>query len=49
AIRKWVLNGDWRNADYVLEPGRGPANGFVDRYAGALENIAADDEEFTEK
>ncbi|PGG94961.1 hypothetical protein AJ80_10074 [Polytolypa hystricis UAMH7299] len=30
AIRKWVLNRDWHNANYVLEPGCRPANSFVD-------------------
>lgn len=49
SIKRWVLTGGWRDARYVREPGRGPEDGLVARYADACERIAREDEEFKKK
>ncbi|KAJ5910742.1 uncharacterized protein N7473_000045 [Penicillium subrubescens] len=46
AIRRWVLEGGWRDASYLHKPGRGPDNGMVGHWASALERIAATDAQF---
>ncbi|CZR58851.1 uncharacterized protein PAC_08743 [Phialocephala subalpina] len=40
ALKSWVRSGGWRAADYVREPGRGPAGGYIDQYATAMEDLA---------
>lgn len=46
ALKKFVLTRAWRDAQFVREPGRGPRGGLLDRYATALEDIAAADAAF---
>ncbi|KAL2043276.1 hypothetical protein N7G274_003582 [Stereocaulon virgatum] len=46
AIRWFVLSRAWRQAAYLHEPGRGPVNGYLDRYATECEQIAASDPQF---
>ena len=40
SIRKWVLSGGWRDARYLVEPGRGPSTSLIGRYADELERLA---------
>ncbi|KAJ5875039.1 uncharacterized protein N7473_012386 [Penicillium subrubescens] len=46
AIRRWVLEGSWRDTSYLYEPSRGPDNGLIGHWASALERIAATDAQF---
>ncbi|KAH8684404.1 hypothetical protein BGZ60DRAFT_165252 [Tricladium varicosporioides] len=46
ALKLFVLSGGWRNADFAVEPGRGPPGGYMDRYATACEAIARTDAAF---
>lgn len=40
ALKRFVLERRWHDARFMLEPGRGPVNGLLDRYATACERIA---------
>ncbi|KAI9149613.1 hypothetical protein HJFPF1_11668 [Paramyrothecium foliicola] len=46
AIRHFVLTGGWRDARYLYEPGQGPGNSLVRRYANELEQLASKDAVF---
>ncbi|KAJ4396799.1 hypothetical protein N0V93_001021 [Gnomoniopsis smithogilvyi] len=48
AIKLFVRSGAWRLAQYHKEPGRGPINGLVNRYADAMEAIARTDNAFAQ-
>jgi hypothetical protein len=40
ALRRWVLYGSWRDANYMNEPGRGPEAGLLGQWCDSLERIA---------
>ncbi|KAI1084217.1 hypothetical protein F5B20DRAFT_524052 [Whalleya microplaca] len=46
ALKRYVVSGAWRRAQFNREPGRGPENGLIERYATACELIAAKDAVF---
>ncbi|KAL4959545.1 uncharacterized protein BDV14DRAFT_205535 [Aspergillus stella-maris] len=49
ALKRMVISGEWRRARFGYEPGRGPLNGIIDRFATGCEVLAQHDPDFARK
>ncbi|KAJ5676168.1 hypothetical protein N7462_009065 [Penicillium macrosclerotiorum] len=49
ALKRSVLTGGWRDADYWCDPGRGSDSSVIRAYCDALEQIAREDPDFAQK